>query len=134
MIADNPVRSHPLVSIKHIISRNTTILQTVPSSRFPDKPHRPPYSTSAEKNSPFLISRPSTHSAFSEQAYLAEVLNGFGKRKPPLASPCDGLLTVLSPPLSSPDCYINGTIYAEGSAIIASSFCEYCYCIRYGGD
>jgi len=28
------------------------------------------------------------------------------------------------------DCQINGTFYAEGSAIISSSFCEYCYCIR----
>ena len=27
-------------------------------------------------------------------------------------------------------CYINSTLYAEGSAIISSSYCEYCYCIR----
>ncbi|RWS12121.1 hypothetical protein B4U79_03395, partial [Dinothrombium tinctorium] len=27
-------------------------------------------------------------------------------------------------------CYINGSHYAEGSAVMSSSFCEYCYCIR----
>lgn len=27
-------------------------------------------------------------------------------------------------------CHLNGTIYAEGSAVMSTSFCEYCYCIR----
>uniref|UniRef100_T1KTK7 VWFC domain-containing protein n=1 Tax=Tetranychus urticae TaxID=32264 RepID=T1KTK7_TETUR len=28
------------------------------------------------------------------------------------------------------DCYLNSTLYAEGSAVMSSSYCEYCYCIR----
>ena len=28
-------------------------------------------------------------------------------------------------------CNLNGTLYAEGSAVISTSFCEYCYCIKY---
>ncbi|XP_067136824.1 kielin/chordin-like protein [Centruroides vittatus] len=27
-------------------------------------------------------------------------------------------------------CYINGSLYAEGSAMISSTYCHYCYCIR----
>ncbi|XP_074601380.1 uncharacterized protein LOC141855302 isoform X2 [Brevipalpus obovatus] len=27
-------------------------------------------------------------------------------------------------------CYLNGTLYAEGSAVMSTSYCEYCYCIR----
>ncbi|XP_076346183.1 uncharacterized protein LOC143244773 [Tachypleus tridentatus] len=27
-------------------------------------------------------------------------------------------------------CHLDGTVYAEGSAVISSHFCEYCYCIR----
>lgn len=30
----------------------------------------------------------------------------------------------------SQGCVINGTIYAEGSAMDSSSLCEYCYCIK----
>ncbi|GFR04520.1 hypothetical protein TNCT_306881 [Trichonephila clavata] len=27
-------------------------------------------------------------------------------------------------------CLVNGTLYGDGSAMISSSFCEYCFCIR----
>ena len=27
-------------------------------------------------------------------------------------------------------CHLNGSLYAEGSAVMSSAFCEYCYCIR----
>ncbi|KAJ6216132.1 hypothetical protein RDWZM_007289 [Blomia tropicalis] len=78
------------ININHMVS---VILQTIPSSSFPDKQY--PLAESR------IDSRPAS------EPHLTDLLGAFGKH-----------------------CLINSTFYAEGSPIISSSFCEYCYCIR----
>lgn len=108
--------------INHLVSRNTTVLQTVPSSTFPDK-------EVPLKNSPVFIPKPSMNEEINKHTYVSDLLDGFGKREF-LAFFLQLSIDLLTtrPPLK--DCYINETFYAEGSAILATSYCEYCYCIR----
>ena len=116
-------KGHHMVSVTHLPQRNTTILQTVPSSSFPDK-----------ERIGGAGSGPVPHLALhaqgsSPESYVADLLNGFGKSEYCRLKNADLWLTIHFSSLST-DCYVNGTFYAEGSAIASSSFCEYCYCIR----
>lgn len=58
-------KGHHMVSVTHLPMRNTTILQTVPSSSFPDK----------ERTGLPL------HAQSSPESYVDDLLNGFGKRE-----------------------------------------------------
>ena len=62
-----------MVSVTHQQSRNTTVLQTVPSSSFPDKEQHERWQLGS------LIS--SQHSQPTKELYVSELLSGFGKRK-----------------------------------------------------
>lgn len=66
-------KGHHMVSVTHLPQRNTTILQTVPSSSFPDK-----------ERIGGAGSGPVPHLALhaqgsSPESYVADLLNGFGK-------------------------------------------------------
>lgn len=75
---DPPERANSQLTVKHLPLVNTTILQTVPSSNYPDK------ETDEWKNSPLLIPRPSMNlNSYNKQQYLSELLDGFGKRNLP---------------------------------------------------
>lgn len=112
-------KGHHMVSVTHLPLRNTTILQTVPSSSFPDK-----------ERTGGVTSGGLPHLQPSPESYVADLLNGFGKSKYIAWETLKTEQPTFSLHFHPTDCYVNGTFYSEGSAIASSSFCEYCYCIR----